>query len=269
MGYVRCLREIGGGAEFPADSIMNLSPAGKPVEIVLDLERIKREQPNFAWYHPQRHDMWRFGAPLGVEGVAHYASRYVDNLFMSRYFGPGPMALYNMGYNLADIPAIYVGEQIGGVLLPGLAELPPERRPAALERSAGLLALIIFPMAIGLASVSETLVAAALSAEWQGVAPLLTILDVGELDIIKDGQTTPFAVSGGFMEVLPNRVTILADTAERADEIDEARAEAARRSAEERIAQRQSDQELAIAEAELRRALIRLKIAQLKRNRRQ
>jgi F-type H+-transporting ATPase subunit epsilon len=100
-------------------------------------------------------------------------------------------------------------------------------------------------------------------------APLLTILDVGELDIIKDGQTTPFAVSGGFMEVLPTRVTILADTAERADEIDEARAEAARRQAEERIAQRQSDQELALAEAELRKAIIRLKVAQLKRNRRQ
>jgi F-type H+-transporting ATPase subunit epsilon len=70
------------------------------------------------------------------------------------------------------------------------------------------------------------------------------------------------------MEVLPTRVTILADTAERADEIDEARAEAARRSAEERIAQRQSDRDLALAEAELRRAMIRLKVAQLKRNRR-
>jgi F-type H+-transporting ATPase subunit epsilon len=99
--------------------------------------------------------------------------------------------------------------------------------------------------------------------------PLLTILDVGQMDIIKDGVATPFAVSGGFMEVLPNRVTILADTAERADEIDEARAEEARRRAEERIAQRQSDREMALAEAELRKALIRLKVAQLKRNRRQ
>jgi len=98
--------------------------------------------------------------------------------------------------------------------------------------------------------------------------PLLTILDVGQLDIIKGGTTTSLAVSGGFMEVLPTRVTILADTAERADEIDEARAEAARRHAEERIAQRQSDQEMALAEAELRRALIRLRVAQLKRNRR-
>ena len=99
--------------------------------------------------------------------------------------------------------------------------------------------------------------------------PLLTILDVGELDIIKEGVSTPFAISGGFMEVLPNRVTILADTVERADEIDEARAEDARRRAEERIAQRRSDQEQAIAEAELRRALIRLRVAQLKRARRQ
>src|SRR5512134_1959118 len=72
-------------------------------------------------------------------------------------------------------------------------------------------------------------------------APLLTVLDVGQLDIIKAGATTSLAVSGGFMEVQSSRVTILADTAERADEIDEARAEAARRRAEERIAQRQSD----------------------------
>jgi F-type H+-transporting ATPase subunit epsilon len=100
-------------------------------------------------------------------------------------------------------------------------------------------------------------------------APLLTVLDVGELDIIKGEVRTPFAVSGGFMEVLPNRVTILADTAERADEIDEERAEAARRHAEEQIAQRRSDQDMALAEAELRRALIRLKVAQLKRTRRQ
>lgn len=99
--------------------------------------------------------------------------------------------------------------------------------------------------------------------------PLLTILDVGELDIIKDGVSTPYAVSGGFMEVLPNRVTILADTVERADEIDEARAEAARRQAEERKAQSQSDRDAVLAEADLRRALVRLRVAQVRRNRRQ
>ena len=72
--------------------------------------------------------------------------------------------------------------------------------------------------------------------------PLLTSLIPGELDIIKNGERTPFAISGGFMEVLPDHVTILADTAERADEIDEARAEAARRRAEELMRERRSDQ---------------------------
>ena len=95
--------------------------------------------------------------------------------------------------------------------------------------------------------------------------PLLTLLDVGQLDIIKNGEVTPFAVAGGFMEVLPNRVTILADTALRADEIDEARAEEARRRAEEIISQRRSDQEMAQAEAELRRAMVELKVASLKK----
>ena len=95
--------------------------------------------------------------------------------------------------------------------------------------------------------------------------PLLTSLIPGELDIIKNGERTPFAISGGFMEVLPDHVTILADTAERADEIDEARAEAARRRAEELIRERRSDQEMLLAEAQLRRAMVRLSVARLKR----
>lgn len=98
--------------------------------------------------------------------------------------------------------------------------------------------------------------------------PLLTLLDAGELDIIKNGEVTPFAVSGGFLEVLPNRVTILADTALRADEIDEARAEEARRLAEERKQMAQTDRDLAIAEAKLRKELARLQVARLREVRR-
>ena len=95
--------------------------------------------------------------------------------------------------------------------------------------------------------------------------PLMTMLAPGELTIIKNGETTPFAVSGGFMEVLPDRVTILADTAERADEIDEARADAARKRAEELLRERRSEQETVMAEAQLRRAMVRLRVARLKR----
>jgi F-type H+-transporting ATPase subunit epsilon len=99
--------------------------------------------------------------------------------------------------------------------------------------------------------------------------PLLTILAPGELGIIKGGVRTPFAVSGGFMEVLPTRVTILADTVERADEIDEARAEEARRQAEERKQMAQSEQDLALAEAKLRKEMVRLQVSRLKDVRRQ
>lgn len=95
-------------------------------------------------------------------------------------------------------------------------------------------------------------------------APLLTILEPGELGIVKDGVRTPFAVSGGFMEVLPTRVTILADTVERADEIDEARAEAARKLAEERKQMAQSERDAAIAEAKLRKEMVRLQVARIR-----
>lgn len=95
--------------------------------------------------------------------------------------------------------------------------------------------------------------------------PLLTSLIPGEMDIIKGNERTPFAISGGFMEVLPDRVTILADTAERADEIDEARAEAARQRAEALMRERRGDQEMLLAESQLRRAMVRLAVARLKR----
>jgi PST family polysaccharide transporter len=121
--------------------------------------------------------MLRFGLPLGLQGIAHNASRYWDNLAVSHFFGPTGCGAYNMAYNLADIPAIQVGEQIALVLLPSMAELPPERRGPALERSTALLSLIIFPLAIGLGLVAYPLIAAILPADnWQDVAPLLAVL---------------------------------------------------------------------------------------------
>ncbi|HEY0194781.1 MAG TPA: oligosaccharide flippase family protein, partial [Kofleriaceae bacterium] len=122
-------------------------------------------------------DMLKFGVPLGLQSGVHAASRYWDNLAISHYFGTGTMGAYNMAYNLADIPAIQVGEQLALVLMPSMASLPPERRPRALERSTALLSLIIFPLAVGLGLVAGPLIALILPANgWQEVAPLLQIL---------------------------------------------------------------------------------------------
>lgn len=97
--------------------------------------------------------------------------------------------------------------------------------------------------------------------------PLMTTLQPGELVMRKAGQETALAITGGFLEVRPDRVTVLADAAERAEEIDIARAEAAKKRAEERLAQRAAGVDEARAEASLRRAMIRLRIAERRRKR--
>jgi F-type H+-transporting ATPase subunit epsilon len=97
-------------------------------------------------------------------------------------------------------------------------------------------------------------------------APLMTSLAPGELIVRNEAQETVMAVSGGFLEVRPDRVIILADQAERAEEIDIARAEAARKRAEERVGKAEYD--AARTEASLRRALIRLQVAEKIKERR-
>lgn len=96
-------------------------------------------------------------------------------------------------------------------------------------------------------------------------APLLTTLGPGELRVTKDGQEQSMAVTGGFLEVLGNTVTVLADTAEHVEEIDEERAREAMRRAEERIASRTADVDLERAMASLRRARIRVEVARRRR----
>lgn len=98
--------------------------------------------------------------------------------------------------------------------------------------------------------------------------PLMTTLEAGELLVRKGGEELSLAISGGFIEVRPDRIIVLADAAERVDEIDQARAEEAMRRAQQRIKERPTDIDLARAEAALRRSLIRLKVAEKRRKRR-
>ena len=99
-------------------------------------------------------------------------------------------------------------------------------------------------------------------------APLLTVLKPGEIRVVKDGEETYIAVSGGFLEVLGNKVTILADTAEHAEEIDVQRAEEALKRAQERIAAAPADADPELALASIRRSQARLKVGQRRIRRR-
>ncbi|MGH2616484.1 MAG: F0F1 ATP synthase subunit epsilon [Thermomicrobiales bacterium] len=99
-------------------------------------------------------------------------------------------------------------------------------------------------------------------------APLITTLSFGELRIKKGNEEQSILVYGGFLEVGDNKVLVLADSAERAEEVDVERAENARRRAESSIASRQSTIELEEAQASLRRANLQLRIGQRRGSRR-
>jgi F-type H+-transporting ATPase subunit epsilon len=94
-----------------------------------------------------------------------------------------------------------------------------------------------------------------------GHTPMLASLAVGELWYRKGQEKTFLSIAFGFAEVLPDRVTILARLAERAEDIDAERAEAARRRAEERLAQPKSDLDYERARVALTKSLARLQVA--------
>ncbi len=98
-------------------------------------------------------------------------------------------------------------------------------------------------------------------------APLMTMLEPGELRLKKNGEETYMAISGGFLEVLHNKVIILADTAERAEEIDIAHTIEAKQRAQEQLQLRPPGADLIAAEAALRRSLAQLKVAERRRRR--
>lgn len=91
--------------------------------------------------------------------------------------------------------------------------------------------------------------------------PLSTLLKPGELTIRKNGQARPYAISGGFVEVQPHRMIILADTAEHLEEIDEARAEEAITRAKKLQEEMREDHlEYAAVASKLERDLNRIRI---------
>ncbi len=97
-----------------------------------------------------------------------------------------------------------------------------------------------------------------------GHAPLITELGAGEISYRSGGQLYRFSTAWGFAEVLPDRVTVLAETVERADEIDIARAKRDLTEAEEALKQAQSEEEVTKDLGKVRRAEARIEVAERK-----
>lgn len=95
--------------------------------------------------------------------------------------------------------------------------------------------------------------------------PLMTLLTEGMLVVRQKQEELVFAIHGGYMQVLPERVIVLADVGERAEEIDLERAEAARQRAEDLLKRQPPPEERAVALQALRRSMVRLRVARRRR----
>jgi len=122
-------------------------------------------------------ELMDFGLPMTGANALHFLSGKGDNLIIAGMFGPAAVGFYNFAYNIANIPATHVGEHIGDVLLPSFAKLEAiEEKHKALVRASGLLALVVFPLAVGLGAVAHQVVGVLLDERWAPVAPMLLIL---------------------------------------------------------------------------------------------
>jgi PST family polysaccharide transporter len=117
-----------------------------------------------------------FALPLQLASLAAFAATRWGNLVVAVMFGPAAMGLFALAYNLAQIPADNIGEALADVLLPSFARLAPGMRQQALVRAMPLVALLVFPLAVGLGVEAHPLVITFFNPRWQPMAPLLTAL---------------------------------------------------------------------------------------------
>lgn len=130
------------------------------------------------WDRAILRDILKFGFAVWIGGVAAFALRRWDNLVVGYLWGASVLGAYTLAYNLADIPAVQIGEQISDVLQAALARAGAGSRVDALLRATQLLALIMTPMAVGLAVVGPTVTSAFLNEKWAGVGSMLFWLAV-------------------------------------------------------------------------------------------
>jgi O-antigen/teichoic acid export membrane protein len=130
---------------------------------------------------PRIRQVMRFGAPLAVETVLHESFKQWDKLLFARLFGTGQMGQYSLAYNLADLPATYVGEHVAAVVFPTVVNVEPARRHAVLADALAMLFMAIAPMAFGLLAVAQNLVRVLLPPTWHDVGAMLMVLSAMSL----------------------------------------------------------------------------------------
>lgn len=148
------------------------------------LAALSATTPWRSWAEPCRitwartRDLFAFGLPMSVATLAGFGSRRWDNLVFCQHFGQGAAGMYNLAYNLADIPATQIAETVGDVLVPSFAKMESvARRRHAMIVAMRQMTLLVAPLAVGLGAVAPAL-AGLLDPRWASVDILLAILAV-------------------------------------------------------------------------------------------
>ena len=142
--------------------------------------------PRREWLEPCRitwartRELFAFGLPMSMATLAGFGARRWDNLSSRTHFGQGAAGIYNLAYNLADIPATQIGETIGDVLVPSFAQIETDadRRRRALLLSLRQMTLLVAPLAFGLGAVAPALARAFFDRRWAGIDAELALLSV-------------------------------------------------------------------------------------------
>lgn len=136
------------------------------------------------WLEPHRlrartfREIIHSGVGVSLAQIATFLMRRWDNLLISRYFGNEAMGKYNYAYNLADTPAVAIGEQVSDVVAASFPHAEGAKRQAALIRACTMISLIMFPLAFGLGAVADSVEQAFFNQKWAGVGTMLMFLSI-------------------------------------------------------------------------------------------
>lgn len=140
--------------------------------------------PRREWLSPcritwkQTRELFSFGLPMAIATLAGFGSRKWDNLVFSHHFGQGAAGIYNLAYNVADVPASQIAESVGDVLVPSFAKIHDEdRRRRALFVSMRQMTLVVAPLAFGLGAIAPA-IAGILDPRWASIHVSLAVLSV-------------------------------------------------------------------------------------------
>ena len=149
-------------------------------------------------------ELWAFGKGFTGFTALTYWARNADNLLVGRFIGVDPLAFYNRAYNLMALPNTTIGAVTTRVMIPALSRLQEdkERVKKIYVQSIGLITLLMFPVVIGMLTLSGPFILTLYGQRWAPVAPLLQILSAVSLIQVVTGTASWIFLTQGRTNML-------------------------------------------------------------------